>query len=119
MLREPRESTNARKGRRVAARGREAMTPAMINPVEQIVAARRRLKQVAALRAGLTLAFPALTALVLAATLHAMGEDDVGARRLRAHAREARQPARRAGARRCRGARRMRPDGLAGLARSR
>ncbi len=46
----------------------------MINPVEQIVAARRRLKQVAALRAGLTLAFPALTALVLAATLHAIGE---------------------------------------------
>ena len=46
----------------------------MINPVEQIVAARRRLRQVAGLRAGLTLALPALTALVLAATLHAIGE---------------------------------------------
>jgi len=46
----------------------------MINPVEQIAAARRRLKQVAALRAGLTLALPALTALVLAATLDAIGE---------------------------------------------
>ena len=45
----------------------------MINPVEQIVTARRRLKQVAALRAGLALAIPALTALVLAATLHAIG----------------------------------------------
>jgi len=43
------------------------------NPVEQIVAARRRLKQVAALRAGLSLAIPALTALVLAATLGAIG----------------------------------------------
>ena len=45
----------------------------MTNPVEQIVAARRRLKQVAALRAGLALAIPALTALVLAATLGAIG----------------------------------------------
>jgi hypothetical protein len=45
----------------------------VINPVEQIVAARRRLKQVAALRAGLALAIPALSALVLAATLHAIG----------------------------------------------
>ncbi len=45
------------------------MTPAVINPVEQIDAARRRLKQVAALRAGLGLAVPALTALILAATL--------------------------------------------------
>lgn len=49
------------------------MTPAVINPVEQIVVARRRLKQVAALRAGLALALPALTALVLAATLGAIG----------------------------------------------
>ena len=45
----------------------------MINPVEQIVAARRRLKQVAALRAGLALFVPALTALVLAAALGAIG----------------------------------------------
>jgi hypothetical protein len=45
----------------------------VINPVEQIVAARRRLKQVAALRAGLALFVPALTALVLAAALRAIG----------------------------------------------
>jgi hypothetical protein len=45
----------------------------VINPVEQIVAARRRLKQVAALRAGLALAIPALTALMAAATLGAIG----------------------------------------------
>ena len=45
----------------------------MINPVEQIVAARRRLKQVAALRAGLALFVPALTALVLAGALRAIG----------------------------------------------
>jgi hypothetical protein len=43
------------------------------NPVEQIAAARTRLMRVAALRAGLTLFLPALTALVLAATLHAIG----------------------------------------------
>jgi hypothetical protein len=49
------------------------MTPAAINPVEQIGAARRRLKRVAALRAGLTLFVPALTALMLAATLRAIG----------------------------------------------
>jgi len=49
------------------------MTPAAINPVEQIAAARRRLKRVAALRAGLTLFVPALTALMLAATLRAIG----------------------------------------------
>ena len=91
----------------------------MINPVEQIVAARRRLKQVAALRAGLTLALPALTALVLAATLHAIGEATWERAGYALTPGEARQPARRAGARRCRGARRMRPDGLAGLARSR
>ena len=41
----------------------------MVNPVERIVAARRRLKQIAALRAGLALFIPALTALVLAAML--------------------------------------------------
>lgn len=45
----------------------------MINPVEQIAAARSRLKRVAALRAGLTFFLPALTALVLAATLQAIG----------------------------------------------
>lgn len=45
----------------------------MINPVEQIVAARRRLKRVAALRAGLAFFVPALTALVLAAMLRAIG----------------------------------------------
>ncbi|MGH7915558.1 MAG: hypothetical protein ACREPW_13080, partial [Candidatus Binataceae bacterium] len=45
----------------------------MTNPVDRIVAARRRLKQVAALRAGLALFVPALTALVLAATLGAIG----------------------------------------------
>ena len=57
------------------------MTPVVINPVEQIVAARRRLKQVAALRAGLALFVPALTALVLAATLGAYCDrsGDVGA----------------------------------------
>jgi hypothetical protein len=49
------------------------MTPIAINPVEQIAAARRRLKRVAALRAGLTLFVPALTALMLAATLRAIG----------------------------------------------
>ncbi len=49
------------------------MTPVVVNPVEQIVAARRRLKQIAALRAGLALCVPALTALVLAATLRAIG----------------------------------------------
>ena len=49
------------------------MTPVVINPVEQIVAARRRLKRVAALRAGLALFVPALTALILAATLRAIG----------------------------------------------
>src|SRR6185437_4333871 len=74
MPREPRRKYKHPQGRRGPARGREAMTPAMINPVEQIAAARRRLKQVAALRAGLTLALPALTALVLAATLDAIGE---------------------------------------------
>jgi hypothetical protein len=45
----------------------------VINPVEQIVAARRRLRQVAALRAGLLLLVPALTALVLAGALRAIG----------------------------------------------
>jgi len=45
----------------------------VINPVEQIAAARRRLKQVAALRAGLALFLPALTALVLAGALRAIG----------------------------------------------
>lgn len=49
------------------------MTPVVVNPVEQIVAARSRLKQVAALRAGLALCVPALTALLLAATLRAIG----------------------------------------------
>ena len=49
------------------------MTTVVTNPVAQIVAARRRLKQVAALRAGLTLFVPALTALLLAATLAAIG----------------------------------------------
>ena len=45
----------------------------MVNPVERIVAARRRLKQIAALRAGLALFIPALTALVLAAMLGEIG----------------------------------------------
>ncbi len=45
----------------------------MVNPIEQIVAARRRLMQVAALRAGLLPAVPALTALVLAAALDLIG----------------------------------------------
>ena len=45
----------------------------MINPIEQIVAARRRLKQVAALRSGLILAVPALTALALAGALDPIG----------------------------------------------
>ncbi|HLK85117.1 MAG TPA: hypothetical protein VKT27_01300 [Candidatus Binataceae bacterium] len=45
----------------------------MVNPIERIVAARRRLMQVAALRAGLILAFPAVTALVLAAALDLIG----------------------------------------------
>jgi hypothetical protein len=45
----------------------------VVNPVERIVAARRRLKQIAALRAGLALFIPALTALVLAAMLGAIG----------------------------------------------
>lgn len=49
------------------------MTSTEINPVEQIVAARRRLQQVAALRAGLALLIPALTALMLAAALEAIG----------------------------------------------
>jgi hypothetical protein len=49
------------------------MTPIVINPVEQIAAARGRLKRVAALRAGLTLFVPALTALVAAATLRSIG----------------------------------------------
>ncbi len=47
--------------------------PTVINPVEQIVVARRRLKQVAAMRAGLALFVPALTALLLAAALEAIG----------------------------------------------
>jgi hypothetical protein len=45
----------------------------VINPVEQIVAARRRLKWVAAVRAGLALFIPALTALILAAALGPIG----------------------------------------------
>jgi hypothetical protein len=45
----------------------------VINPVEQIAAARSRIKRVAAVRAGLTFFLPALTALVLAATLQAIG----------------------------------------------
>ena len=45
----------------------------MINPVEQIAAARRRLKWVAAVRAGLALFVPAVTALVLAAALGSIG----------------------------------------------
>jgi hypothetical protein len=45
----------------------------VINPVEQIAAARRRLKWVAAVRAGLALFVPALTALVLAAALGPIG----------------------------------------------
>jgi hypothetical protein len=49
------------------------MTPVAINPVEQIAAARRRLKRVAAVRSGLALFVPALTALILAATLRAIG----------------------------------------------
>src|SRR5579864_4188326 len=49
------------------------MTPVAINPVEQIAAARRRLKRIAAVRAGLALFVPALTALILAATLRAIG----------------------------------------------
>ena len=49
------------------------MTQVVVNPVEQIVAARRRLKQVAALRAGLALCVPAFTAMLLAATLGAIG----------------------------------------------
>ncbi|HVA39548.1 MAG TPA: hypothetical protein VNF49_02705 [Candidatus Binataceae bacterium] len=49
------------------------MTPAVINPVERIAAARRRLKRVAAVRAGLALFVPALTALLLAATLGVIG----------------------------------------------
>ncbi|HVB82607.1 MAG TPA: hypothetical protein VNE82_21990 [Candidatus Binataceae bacterium] len=49
------------------------MTPVVINPVDQIAAARRRLKRVAALRAGLTFLVPALSALLLAATLEAIG----------------------------------------------
>jgi hypothetical protein len=49
------------------------MTPVVVNPVEQIGAARSRLKQVAALRAGLALCIPALTALLAAATLRAIG----------------------------------------------
>lgn len=49
------------------------MTSTVLNPVEQIVVARRRLKQVAAMRAGLALFVPALTALLLAAALEAIG----------------------------------------------
>jgi len=45
----------------------------VVNPIERIVAARRRLMQVAALRAGLILVFPAVTALVLAAALDLIG----------------------------------------------
>jgi hypothetical protein len=45
----------------------------VINPVEQIAAARRRLKWVAAVRAGLALFVPAVTALVLAAALGSIG----------------------------------------------
>jgi hypothetical protein len=45
----------------------------VINPVEHIVAARHRLKQVAATRAGLAFAVPALTALLLAVTLGRIG----------------------------------------------
>src|ERR1700752_4423110 len=49
------------------------MTPVAINPVEQIAAARRRLKRVAAVHLGLALFVPPLTALILAATLRAIG----------------------------------------------
>jgi hypothetical protein len=49
------------------------MTSAVVNPVEQIAAARRRLERVAAVRAGLALLIPALTALLLAATLGGIG----------------------------------------------
>ena len=49
------------------------MTSAVTNPVEQIAASRRRLQQVAALRAGLALFVPAITALVLAAAVRTIG----------------------------------------------
>jgi hypothetical protein len=45
----------------------------VVNPVEKIAAARRRLKQVAALRDGLLLLIPALVALVLAALMARIG----------------------------------------------
>ena len=49
------------------------MTPVPINPVEQIAAARLRLQRIAAVRAGLALFVPALTALLLAAMLRMIG----------------------------------------------
>jgi hypothetical protein len=49
------------------------MTPVAVNPVEQIAAARLRLKRVAAVRSGVALLVPALTALILAAALGAIG----------------------------------------------
>jgi hypothetical protein len=45
----------------------------VLNPVEQISLALRRLKRIAAVRGGLSLAFPALTALALGAALEAIG----------------------------------------------
>jgi hypothetical protein len=45
----------------------------VVNPVEQITAARRRLKQVAAIRAGLLPVIPALTALIISAMLPRIG----------------------------------------------
>jgi len=45
----------------------------VINPIEQIFAARRRLKRIAALRAGMMLIVPALTALLVAAGLDIIG----------------------------------------------
>ena len=117
------ESTKARNPRRAATGVRRQadntpMTPVVINPVEQIVAARRRLKRVAALRAGLALFVPALTALILAAILRAIGAatwERIG---------YALAPARLGGLRLACWSRASRrspdaPDGFAGLARSR
>ena len=95
------------------------MTPVVINPVEQIAAARRRLKRIAAVRAGLALFVPALTALILAATLRAIGAATW--ERMGYVLAPARLGGLRLGpaGRGRRGARRMRFAGLASLARGR
>jgi len=65
-------STNRLQVRPPSLPPRSDATHVVVNPVEQIELARRRLKRIAAVRAGLTLVVPAFTALGLAATLNSI-----------------------------------------------